>query len=90
MLLAALLHDQQQDVLIQDIPKTIPEQHKIKLMQVLQYYHDLEDTIATSVVMEKLLNDMEDVHYLALILLFAKIWIYFECEAARCCLASWR
>ena len=31
MLLAALLHDQQQDVLIQDIPKTIPEQHKIKL-----------------------------------------------------------
>ena len=72
MLLAALLHDQQQDVLIQDIPKTIPEEHKIKLMQVLQYYHDLEDTIATSVVMEKLLNDMEDVHYLALILLFAK------------------
>ena len=54
MLLAALLYDQQQDVLIQDIPKTIPEEHKIKLMQVLQYYHDLEDTIATSVVMEKL------------------------------------
>lgn len=72
MLLAALLHDQQRDVLIQDIPRTMPEEHRIKLMQVLQYYHDLEDTIATSGVMEKLLTDMGDVHYLALILLFAK------------------
>lgn len=72
MLLAALLHDQQRDVIIHDIPRTMPEEHKIKLIQVLQYYHDLEDAIATSVEMEKLLTDMEDVHYLSLILLFAK------------------